>query len=306
MPATGPQVTAWCFTLHSPTPDANDHPKNWQGYKYLIYQLEQCPDTGRYHWQGYVIWHRKKTLAACKKIHDTAHWEPRNGPHEKARDYCKKEDTRVAGDDLGNDFDPGPHEFGDEPAPGTRVDLLELKAAVDDGASELELYNQNFGSMVRNGNGILRYRSLIIAPRNTKTEVAVFYGPTGTGKTYYIQQNIPQDKCFWLSRARGRDDPWMDGYDPAVHEHVVLDDFYGWIRWDTLLRMLDAYPLRLEIKGGTVVFKPKYIWITSNNKPEDWYNTMKLGQDFATLLRRINVIWHFKARDDRVIEREQF
>jgi len=308
MPSTGGQYSAWCFTINNPREAAlhpEDHPKNWTGYKYLVYQLEKGHDTGTYHWQGYVYWLRKKALGGCKKVHGHAHWEPRRGTHEQAREYCTKEDTRVPGTDMENPYDPGPFEFGDPPEPGKRNDLLEIKALVDENAPEKDLWENHFGSMVRYSSGINKYRNIKITPRSYKTEVAVFYGPTGTGKTRYIRDTLPSDKCYWITKGR-TGDPWMDGYDPVVHDHVVIDEFYGWIKWDMLLRMLDRYPLQLEIKGGMVQFKPKYIWITSNKSPAEWYKTGENGRDFATLLRRLNVIRRYTALGEYVTEREEF
>lgn len=308
MPAVGGQYTAWTFTIHNIKDEQQhpeDHPKNWQGFKYLCYQLEKCPDTGKLHWQGYVCWVRKKALGGCKKVHGTAHWEPRRGTHEQARDYCKKQESRCSAADSGG-IDVGPHEFGDEPAPGKRNDLAELKELVDSKAPETELWDNHFSSMVRYSNGIMKYRMLRTTPRDFKSLVSVFYGPTGTGKTKWIRDFCLPEKTFWMVRARSDGDPWMDGYDPELHENVVLDEFYGWIKWDTLLRMLDRYPYQMEVKGGKVQFKPKCIWITSNKRPEDWYKTGTTGRDFETLLRRINLVRHYTAMGVYTVERAEF
>jgi len=76
MPATGPQVRAWCFTVHVRNDDeihAFKPFEEWEHVSYIVYQLERCPETRRYHFQGYVLWNKKKTLSFCKKQHGTAH-----------------------------------------------------------------------------------------------------------------------------------------------------------------------------------------------------------------------------------------
>jgi len=64
----------------------------------------------------------------------------------------------------------------------------------------------------------------------------------------------------------------------------VLDDFYGWLPWDFLLRLLDRYPLLVETKGGQVQFVAKTVVITSNKPYLEWYSE---SFDKAPLTRRL-------------------
>ena len=54
---------------------------------------------------------------------------------------------------------------------------------------------------------------------------------------------------------------WWDGY--KQHECVIIDDFYGWIKYDDLLKICDRYPYQVPVKGSFEQFTSKYIWITS-------------------------------------------
>jgi hypothetical protein len=67
-----------------------------------------------------------------------------------------------------------------------------------------------------------------------------------------------------------------------------LDEFNGTIKYTTLLRMLDCYPLQLEIKGGMVAFNPDVIIITSNKPPNQWYFQDNINFDHGALLRRLD------------------
>lgn len=170
MPSNGPQTRAWCFTIHNiDWNDPEDRPETWYAaghVSYMVYQLEVCPDTGRHHWQGYLLWNRKKTLTGCKKIHPTAHWETRRGTHEQARDYCKKDDTRCPATDT--EHDPGPFEFGDEPKPGERQDLIEVKAAIDSGLTYRDLWQLHFNAMLRYNRNLREYREVVMPPVTLK------------------------------------------------------------------------------------------------------------------------------------------
>lgn len=291
------QNRAWVFTIFNyALLREEERPENWAHCRYCIYQLERCPDTHRLHWQGYIYFDTKMSLAACKELHTTCHFAIRKGSHEEARDYCKKHESRI----------DGPWEFGEEPKAGQRNDILAVKESIVFGLTEEQLWELHFPMMIKFHRAFLYYRTLIIPPRDFKTNVVVLYGPTGTGKTLYLAQNLPKEEVFFLNRARSAGDPWLDFYDPLKHHHIILDDFYGWIRWDTLLRMLDRYPFKMETKGGQIQFRPSSIWITSNKRPEEWYDLTTQGRSFETLLRRINVIRKYTGPDTYIEERHVF
>ena len=63
---------------------------------------------------------------------------------------------------------------------------------------------------------------------------------------------------------------WWDGYDNQ--KTVIIDDFYGWMKYDELLRIMDRYPHRVPIKGGYINFTSEYLTFTSNISPNDWYH----------------------------------
>ena len=61
----------------------------------------------------------------------------------------------------------------------------------------------------------------------------------------------------------------VDNY--AHQDAVCLDEFYGWLQWDVLLRLADRYPLLVETKGGQIQFSSKKLIFTSNTEPTKWY-----------------------------------
>ena len=71
------------------------------------------------------------------------------------------------------------------------------------------------------------------------------------------------------------------------HEVVIIDEFYGWLPFDLLLRVCDRYPLLVETKGGQTQFVAKVIVITSNSLPSNWYKSAY----FPSLVRRVTK-WH--------------
>ena len=71
---------------------------------------------------------------------------------------------------------------------------------------------------------------------------------------------------YWISNDSLK---WFDGY--HGQELAILDDFRrGMLSdWSFLLRLLDGYPLLVQVKGAHVKWCPKIIVITSPGTPED-------------------------------------
>jgi len=92
---------------------------------------------------------------------------------------------------------------------------------------------------------------------------------------------------------------WWDGYDNQ--DAVLFDDFRGdFCTFHYLLRVLDRYPMRVEVKGSSREFNSKRIYITSCYPPTEIYN--KSDEDVKQLIRRIDEIiflvtkkWHSDA-----------
>lgn len=104
--------------------------------------------------------------------------------------------------------------------------------------------------------------------------------------------NYPE--AYWKQRSQ-----WWDTYE--CHETVVLDDFYGWLPYDVLLRAADRYPLQVETKGGQAVFLAKTLIITSNNTPAQWYKNVNL----QALIRRVDK-WMYLGLDNMKVETESY
>lgn len=83
---------------------------------------------------------------------------------------------------------------------------------------------------------------------------------------------------------------WWDGYEGQ--QVVIIDEFYGWLGYDFILRLTDRYPLLVETKGGTVQFVSRVVIFTSNSHPRDWYPNIR---DRAPFDRRFPAVFEFPA-----------
>lgn len=96
-------------------------------------------------------------------------------------------------------------------------------------------------------------------------ETHVLWGDTGSGKTRAAYEFDPD--LWMVPHSDGQ--LWFDGY--VGQSTILIDDFYGWIKYGFLLRLLDGYKFDLQIKGGFTRKMWKTVIITSNKPPEEWY-----------------------------------
>jgi hypothetical protein len=269
----------WCWTLNNWTNDEEAiiqaRAQDSDEIEYLIYGKEGQEQGRTPHLQGFVCLKQRRSLAFVKNLLCTRlHAEPRRGTVQQAAEYCEKE-----GDVWS---------FGRRPAgQGERSDLKRVHGAIKEGktlAQIAELHPQEF---IRYHSGITKLRSFYQAKRTWQTEVYVYWGATGTGKTRKAFEEAGEDSFIYPGRG------WFDGYDGQ--DKVVFDEYHGGeFPITQLLRLLDRYPMSVQIKGGFVNWKPRKLWITSNISPDDWYPQAKEEHKLA-LRRRLFQVMHFNA-----------
>lgn len=257
------------FTLNNPASNEIDFART-PLIKYASWQLEKGA-SGTPHLQGYVELSRPQRFSYFRDILAGAHFEIARGSPTQARDYTRKEDSRL----------DGPWEYGQfTDNQGSRSDLMEIKRKLDEGMEIEQIADEHFGSWNRYRQSFIIYRGYKQPKRTSKTKVTVLFGPPGTGKSYYAHQRGP------VYMVTSKSYPWFDGYNGT--DAVLFDDFYGWVPFHHLLTLLDAYPTQVQIKGGFQNWNPKEIFITSNRSPEQWYKDENLEQ--RALMRRITEI----------------
>lgn len=275
----------WCFTVNNYTEEDLVQLRNMSHVlvpsvvTYLIYSYERGAN-GVQHVQGYVVFAGRKRVSTLKKMLPRAHWEQRRGPHSKARDYCQKVDDPT--------FVEGPFIFGtDEEVPeksGSRTDLDQLKKDIDDHKPMEEIADNHFGTFLKFHRGIQLYASLKSKHRvyneGEKPTIKIYWGPSGTGKSRRANEEYPN--AYWLTKpTQNTTEVWWQDY--SGQEVVIFDEFYSWIPYDLLLRILDWNQMSVPIKGGSVKLAAKTFIFTSNQDPFEWYAKVK---DKHALYRR--------------------
>jgi len=284
----------WCFTVNNPR---ENEIEQWQlqNIKVLVAQLEQG-QAGTIHLQGYLETKNPVRLAALKKLCTTAHWEKARGTRCQAIQYCLKEESSLGARWW---LCEGSLQSFSEEVPSSLENLMNASSSVTDGGHSCgkerlykircvlseghfdvieKIADDDFDLWVRYHRAFEKYLLMKMKPRDFKTEVHVIQGPTGTGKSRWAMESYPG--AYWKQRSQ-----WWDGY--MGQDTVIIDEFYGWLPFDLLLRLCDRYPLMIETKGGQTQFLAKTIVITSNMVPSSWYKNAY----FPSFVRRVTK-WH--------------
>lgn len=118
-------------------------------------------------------------------------------------------------------------------------------------------------------------------PVAQEKNVCVFYGRTGTGKSRRAFEAAGESAYVKDPRSK-----FWCGY--RGEPHVIIDEFRGGIDISHMLRWLDCYPVRVELKGSSAPLKAERIWITSNLHSRQWYPELD-EETVKALLRRMVV-----------------
>lgn len=262
------QIVNFCFTLNNYTLEEElDLLCTGLPITYIIYGYE-IGENGTPHLQGYCELNHKMRTRTIKKLglgFERMHIENRKGKQSEAINYCKKDNNWI--------------EYGNPKTlvQGQRRDLDDVRLAASKyGMKEVSTWANL--QEIRVAEKYLQYNE----PKRTwKPQVTWLYGPTGTGKSKYAHETMPDAYC------KSDSTKWWDGYDGQ--EDVILDDYRGdWMKLSELLTLIDRYERRIEYKGGSRQFLAKRIIITSCKSPRDCYNVA--DENIDQLMRRIDVI----------------
>ncbi len=229
--------------------------------KYLCYQPEMG-ELGTIHLQGYVEFNVPVRLNAAKIYLQlpTAHFESRRGSRDQARDYCRKEISRLHGEKF--------FEYGVwEKSQGRRTDLDEVAELIKGGSSTKEIAEQCTIAFIKFSRGIEHTMGQLQPPPSRgQCRVFILYGDTGTGKSYACENVFP-GAFVWPPSANSAN--YAFGY--TGQKVCIFDEFYGQIPQYTMLRMCDRLPMSVNTQGANVPWLVETVIFTSNKDPRTWW-----------------------------------
>lgn len=252
-------ITSWTLLL----PD----PSTWPHCTFCIFQLEISAHN-RLHWQMYaefdvaIVWSTLHTYDGLDN--PPAHFEVRRGTQAQAIAYASKLDTRVE----------GPFTYGVPKHQGQSVALTEVAGSLKAGASLRDIASSHPVEMIRHATGISKFQVLVATPRPDTLETLcfVFYGAGGTGKSTFARKlaSYLGTRTFKVPSAKGSGLYW-DGYSQG--DVVLIDEFKGNRMQPTEFnQLIDKGPHQVPVHGGTTEFNSRYVIITTNVNPRQWWD----------------------------------
>lgn len=269
----------WCFTINNYT---DEHIKTVRELdaEYIVFGREIAPTTGTPHLQCFAYFKSQRTFQSMKKHSQKEHTlKKQTEPRTQSRILHERTQRRR-----------------NRHMPHARQThrLRNHKKMVKEGATIREI------AEVATSYQTIKFAQtlLSIAPNATlRTNIHVrwYWGATATGKTRAAFEEATAISEPWISSRNLR---WWDGY--TGQKCVIIDDMRGdFCTFHEMLRILDIYPLRLEIKGGSVAAAYTNVWITSAYPPDKIWQSI---EDKEQLLRRIHEIKEFRGHGDAPAE----
>lgn len=257
------KITSYCFTVQNPdqTKEALLDEVLKKHSRYFCFGREIAPTTGTPHLQGYVYFKSQKTLSAVIKLKFADHVEQCKGSPQSNIAYCKKEGSFT--------------EWGIPPKTAEEAGQMEkdrwataLVSARKRKFDEIpaDIYIKYHSSIKR----IAAESQQEIEPLSNVCGYWL-WGAPGTGKSTLARQSCPGAYLKPCSK-------WWDGYEDQ--DDVIIEDFDKTHNWMAHLLKLwaDKFSFPAEVKGGTIVIRPKRIVITSNYSPEEiWQDAGSLA-----------------------------
>ncbi len=248
------RVRNYCFTVNNY--DEDDiiellshigENKKTDTIKYLTMQEEIAPTTGTPHLQGYLELHKAYTIRSLKRKINCPRLSlrERHGSQTEAIVYCQKIESRKPN---GRNWDEG-----------VKKRQSSAVQMIMQGKSMTEVAQEFPAQFVRSHRGLQALQYQLQTPRNWAMEVIIYYGQTGTGKTYTATKAYPDAyQCKWPTKGGIW---WWPGYDGQ--ETVIMDEFRHQISFGVMLKLLDRTSFPVQFKGGFKRFTSKRLVFTT-------------------------------------------
>jgi len=246
-----------------------------------ILVAKEIGEQGTPHLQGRITFKRNYRLTQLKKLHAGAHWEVTMASSDW--NYCKKVDSEII---INKDLRE----------PGSRTDLVEHKDNIMAGQNVSEIVLNQPMLYHQYGRTFEKIEDLRLATefRTKMTLCDWVYGGTGSGKSHYAFKDFhPSTHYVWTN-----DKGWWNKY--RGQKIVIINDFRGEIPYNTLLQLIDKWPMDVPRRGrDPIPFVSEKIIITSSLHPKDIYKNREVEDELAQLLRRITLIKMDKSSSDQ-------
>lgn len=266
----------------------------------ILGQLEKCPRTERLHGQLFVVFKKELRGVAAKKMilagldvdgGVTQVWiDQADATPWSNRLYCTKMETREALPTiLGKEIKKTGSGQGARTDIAKVVDRLHAGERLETMVQEPEVAIP----YVRFHSGFGKLQDLLRRNKGVKKGLKVlwFWGPAGSNKTRTAVEGCGDLEYVLITGAGEKRPFYHDDYIPGIHDVVIYDDLRPLdMNYNTLLQVLDIYPITVDCRNVNKPWLVNKIIITSCSHPRDFASN---GEDVNQLLRRITSIREF-------------
>lgn len=266
----------WCFTLNNWTQPEYDSIYDHAFSSIVKYAVvgKEVGENQTEHLQGYLYYSNARRFTTVKRFLPRAHLEPAKGTALQNFEYCSKE----------GDF----YEAGDRPKSQREKGDCEKQRweLALTSAKEGRLEDIPADILLRTYSTIKRIRRDFMPTPETFSGVLKdvnvwIWGPAGCGKSSWAREQYTS----YFPKSINK---WFCGYD---HEDCILID-----DWAPNHHMVgyylkiwgDRYPFSAEIKGASILIRPKHVVVTSQYSPETCFPNDP--ETVSAIRRRFKVI----------------
>ncbi len=256
------------------------------GVRFLTWQKEKVT---REHLQVFVEFDMNKTVSACRAVFGGGFWKPAKNTAKSVEFctlYCRKCCNACFKGLVCTGLErlDGPWTLGKSTSQGKRTEVDRLASAVVKTNYEAAFLKYP-GTAMKFPTGAKEYQR-ILSKRNRgeafrPPRILTVIGAAGGTKTamrdmfrgYFDPDDDYEQRLFskpFAAHIQDPEAPWWAGY--VDQDTVVLDDFYGQLKYSYFIKLIDGWPRTEAIKNGHVVLNNRYWVITSNAMPWNWYN----------------------------------
>lgn len=264
-----PRARGFMLTINNPTKD--DFRKIEEENTVCTRAQLERGENGTLHIQAYLYY--KNAVVWPKDKFPTAHIEQARNQGDAA-EYCEKSLSREIGPDAWS------YKRGDIPRQGRRKDLEQIAKEYVDTPKKKDFCVKNPAEYVKYYRGLQELKNTIkLVPRSLKDPPLIFwiYGLSGVGKTYFPHRFFNEEDIYIKDGTM-----WWNNYEQQ--KCIIIDDFDGKWPYRDLLRLLDKYKYQGQFKGGYVDINSKFIFITCEFPPENFWSGNELKQIKRRLL----------------------
>ncbi len=302
--ATNPQSRKWMLTINNPQVCELDRERIRQilslFHPSYYCMSDEIATTGTYHTHIFLYSTSPIRFNTVKTRFPTAHIEKALGSAKQNRDYIQKggkwEDDEKAETSVEGTF----YEFGMLPSEGEEKDpkMYRLLQNVKEGMSTTDIIDDS-PSFAFKSREIENLRDTYLHERykheKRNIKVTYLFGASGTGKTSSIYAKHPISEIYRIIDYNGRNGLRFDGY--QGHDVLVFEEFSSSIPIETMLNLLDIYPLMLPARYNDRVACYTQVYITSNMSLWEQYKAEQQSRPttWEAFLRRIHEVYAYHA-----------